>query len=88
VSAALTAFSRGGYVGTTVADVASEAGISSAYALKLFGGKEALFVAALDKYFERIEETLSTIRTMRHRSRFSTRWETLTPTSSRIARCS
>jgi len=62
VSAALTSFSRGGYAGTTVADVAGEAGISSAYVLKLFGGKEALFVAALDKCFERIEETLSAIR--------------------------
>jgi len=61
VSAALTAFSRGGYAGTTIANIANEAGISSAYVLKLFGGKEALFVAALERCFERIEETLSAI---------------------------
>lgn len=60
VSAALTAFSRGGYAGTTITDVAHEAGISSAYVLKLFGGKEALFIASLDKCFERVEQTLAT----------------------------
>ncbi|WP_084502719.1 TetR/AcrR family transcriptional regulator [Microbacterium indicum] len=49
VSAALASFSRGGYAGTTIADIANEAGISSAYVLKLFGGKETLFVAALDR---------------------------------------
>ncbi|OLT51739.1 TetR family transcriptional regulator [Cellulosimicrobium sp. CUA-896] len=59
VSAALTAFSRGGYAGTTITDVAREAGVSSAYVLKLFGGKKVLFVAALDKCFERIEEALA-----------------------------
>lgn len=60
VDAALTAFSRGGYAGTTITDIAREAGISSAYVLKLFGGKEALFVAALDRCFERIVQTLAT----------------------------
>ena len=59
VSAALAAFSRGGYAGTTITDIAREAGISSAYVLKLFGGKEALFVAALETCFERIEQTLA-----------------------------
>lgn len=59
VNAALTAFARGGYAGTTVSDIAREAGISSAYVLKLFGGKEALFIAALDSCFERIEKQLA-----------------------------
>lgn len=59
IDAALVAFSRGGYGGTTVTDVAGEAGISSAYVLKLFGGKEALFVAALETCFDRIERTLA-----------------------------
>ncbi len=58
IDAALVAFSRGGYGGTTVTDVAREAGISSAYVLKLFGGKEALFIAALNACFDRIERTL------------------------------
>ncbi|MGO1847985.1 TetR/AcrR family transcriptional regulator [Microbacterium sp.] len=58
VNAALAAFSRGGYAGTTVTDIAREAGISSAYVLKLFGGKEALFVAAIHECFDRIELAL------------------------------
>ncbi|GAA1490476.1 TetR/AcrR family transcriptional regulator [Brachybacterium sacelli] len=57
-SAALRAFSRGGYGGTTVADIARDAGISSAYVFKLFPGKERLFVAAVDACFEQIEATL------------------------------
>lgn len=61
VSAALTAFSRGGYAGTTITDIAREAGISSAYVLKLFGGKEALFVAAVETCFERVEQTLAAV---------------------------
>ncbi|MFV0532166.1 MAG: TetR/AcrR family transcriptional regulator [Cumulibacter sp.] len=63
VDAALTALSRGGYAGTTISDIAREAGISSAYVLKLFGGKEALFVAALNRCFERIEHTLAAVGT-------------------------
>lgn len=59
VTAALTTFSRGGYAGTTITDIAREAGISSAYVLKLFGDKESLFVAALDRCFERVEQALA-----------------------------
>ncbi|GAB3616597.1 TetR/AcrR family transcriptional regulator [Okibacterium endophyticum] len=59
IGAALAAFARGGYRGTTITDVAREAGISSAYVLKLFGDKEALFVAALDACFERVEQALA-----------------------------
>lgn len=59
IDAALTAFSRGGYTGTTITDIAHEAAISSAYVLKLFGGKEALFVAALDECFTRVEQALA-----------------------------
>ncbi|MGO2111049.1 MAG: TetR/AcrR family transcriptional regulator, partial [Pseudoclavibacter sp.] len=63
VDAALTAFSLGGYAGTTVADVAREAGISSAYVLKIFRGKEALFVAAVGECFSRIEQALAAAHT-------------------------
>jgi AcrR family transcriptional regulator len=48
-AAALTRFARGGYHGTTVADVAHEAKISPAYVFKLYPRKEALFVAALEE---------------------------------------
>ena len=58
VESAVQAFSRTGYLGTTVADVAREAGISPAYVFKLFPTKEALFVAALDQCFEQVEKAL------------------------------
>jgi len=51
-------FARGGYYATTVADVAREAKISPAYVFKLYSGKEALFIAALDACFDAIIEAL------------------------------
>jgi AcrR family transcriptional regulator len=56
---AVRTFARGGYHGTTVADVAREAGISPAYVFKLFPGKERLFVAALENCFAQVEECLA-----------------------------
>lgn len=51
---AMRAFARGGYHGTTVADIAREAKISPAYVFKLFPGKEQLFVVALEQCFTEI----------------------------------
>ncbi|MBM7505881.1 TetR/AcrR family transcriptional regulator [Agromyces aurantiacus] len=59
IRAATSTFARAGYKATTVADVAAEAKISSAYVFKLFPGKEALFVAALEDCYERILEALA-----------------------------
>ncbi|GAA4685973.1 TetR/AcrR family transcriptional regulator [Frondihabitans cladoniiphilus] len=59
VDAARDTFAVGGYAGTTVADVAKAAGISSAYVFKLFPTKQDLFVAALDRSFVEIVETLT-----------------------------
>jgi AcrR family transcriptional regulator len=56
--AALREFARGGYHGTTVADVAREAKISPAYVFKLFPRKEALFAAALESCFEAVVQAL------------------------------
>ncbi|MEV8370466.1 TetR/AcrR family transcriptional regulator [Microbacterium sp. NPDC064584] len=53
-SAAVRAFARGGYRGTTIADVAAVAGISASYVSKLYSTKELLFVAALDECFDQI----------------------------------
>lgn len=53
-AAALAEFARGGFHGTTVADVAREAKISPAYVFKLYSGKEALFIAALEACFDAI----------------------------------
>lgn len=57
-ASAVREFARGGYHGTTIADVAREARISSAYVFKLFPSKERLFVAALQECFERISIAL------------------------------
>ncbi len=57
-AAALAAFARSGYHGTTVADVAREAKISPAYVFKLYSGKEALFVVALEACFDAIVSAL------------------------------
>jgi AcrR family transcriptional regulator len=57
--AALRTFAKGGYHGATIADVAHAAGISPAYVFKLFPGKEALFVTALERCFEQIVAALA-----------------------------
>lgn len=58
-AAAVDAFSRGGFHGTTVADVAREAKISPAYVFKLFPGKESLFVTAVEGCFDAVVATLA-----------------------------
>ena len=58
-AAATREFARGGYHGTTIADVAREARISPAYVFKLFPSKERLFVAALDACFDQILEAVA-----------------------------
>ncbi|MCC2032755.1 TetR/AcrR family transcriptional regulator [Microbacterium allomyrinae] len=58
-TAALAEFARGGYHGTTVAEIAREAKISPAYVFKLFPRKEALFVAALETCFDEIVNALA-----------------------------
>lgn len=59
VEAAITEFARTGYHGTPIGNVATRAGISQAYVFKLFPGKISLFVAALGRCFELVEEALS-----------------------------
>ena len=58
-AAALREFARGGFHGATIADVAREANISPAYVFKLFPGKEALFVSALERCFDSIVDALA-----------------------------
>lgn len=57
-ASALREFARGGFHGTTVADVAREAKISPAYVFKLFPRKESLFAAALESCFDAVIEAL------------------------------
>jgi AcrR family transcriptional regulator len=58
VDSAVEVFARSGYQATPVAAVAERAGISTAYVFKLYPGKEALFVAALDRCFVRVVDAL------------------------------
>jgi AcrR family transcriptional regulator len=57
VTAAVTAFSAGGYAGTTTDQVARLAGVSQPYVIRLFGTKQHLFVAAVQYASIRIEQT-------------------------------
>lgn len=56
---AMEVFATHGYLGTPVTDIAKRARISPAYVFKLFPRKEELFVAALERCFERIVAALS-----------------------------
>lgn len=58
LDSAIAVFAVSGYLGTPIAAIATDAAISPAYVFKLFPSKESLFVAALDRCFERIERAL------------------------------
>ncbi|MFJ9369081.1 TetR/AcrR family transcriptional regulator [Nocardia sp. NPDC101769] len=60
LDAAITEFAKTGFHGTPINTVAATAGISPAYVFKLFPSKVELFVAALDRCFERVEGALAT----------------------------
>ena len=54
IDAAAEIFAGGGYEATSTEDVARRAGISQPYIFRLFGSKRELFVAAVERCFERI----------------------------------
>jgi AcrR family transcriptional regulator len=56
IAAAVTAFSAGGYAGTTTDQVARLAGVSQPYVIRLFGTKQALFIATVRHASSLIEE--------------------------------
>lgn len=56
VCAAVTAFSDTGYAGTSTDDVARLAGVSQPYVIRLFGSKQRLFLAGIERACGRIEE--------------------------------
>lgn len=59
IEAALQVFAARGYVATPVTEVATRAGISQAYVFKLFPTKEGLFLAAIERCYQRIEATMA-----------------------------
>ena len=58
LDSAVFVFAQSGYLGTPITAVAEHARISPAYVFKLFPSKEALFIAALDRCFQRIRAAL------------------------------
>ena len=63
--AAIDEFAKTGYHGTPITNVAARARISPAYVFKLFPGRVSLFVAAVDRTFELVEEALAGVRSPR-----------------------
>lgn len=55
VEAAVKAFASGGLAGTSTEEVARLAGVSQPYLFRLFGTKRDLFLAAVERCFDRIE---------------------------------
>ena len=60
IAAAVHEFAHGGLHGTSVQRVAERVGVAQPYVFALFGNKRQLFVAALERSFERIAEAFRT----------------------------
>jgi AcrR family transcriptional regulator len=57
VDAAVKHFALNGLEGTAVSAITAEVGITQPYAFSLFGTKKGLFLAAVERSFDRVEET-------------------------------
>ena len=57
VAAAVEHFAQGGLHGTAVSAITDQVGITQPYAFSLFGTKKGLFLAAVERGFDRVEET-------------------------------
>lgn len=53
--AAITAFAESGYAATKTDEIARRAGVSQPYVIRLFGTKQQLFLAVLERVCDRIE---------------------------------
>ncbi|MFG1797169.1 TetR/AcrR family transcriptional regulator [Nocardia sp. NPDC049149] len=60
--AAVSAFAESGYVATRTDEIARRAGVSQPYVIRLFGTKQQLFVAAVHRVCDRIEEIFRSAR--------------------------
>ncbi|WP_151733524.1 TetR/AcrR family transcriptional regulator ['Paenibacillus yunnanensis' Narsing Rao et al. 2020] len=61
LEAAVAVFAEHGYYKATTAQIAEKVGISQPYIFKLFKNKEELFVAALERAFERMIRTFRAV---------------------------
>ncbi|MDG4824527.1 TetR/AcrR family transcriptional regulator [Asanoa sp. WMMD1127] len=56
IEAAIVAFAKGGYAGTSTDDIARLAGVSQPYVIRLFGSKQALFITVIKHVSDRIQQ--------------------------------
>ena len=59
LEAAMTDFAVGGLAGTSTEDVARRAGISQPYLFRLFPTKKALFIALIERCFQRVRDVFT-----------------------------
>src|SRR5690242_4181724 len=59
LEAAMAEFAVHGLAGTSTEDVARGAGISQPYLFRLFPTKKALFLALVDRCFQRVQDTFT-----------------------------
>jgi AcrR family transcriptional regulator len=59
LGAAVTEFAVHGFAGTSTEDVARRAGISQPYLFRLFPTKKALFLALVERCFQRVRDTFT-----------------------------
>jgi AcrR family transcriptional regulator len=59
VEAASGEFARGGLKGTSTEAIAARAGISQPYLFRLFGTKKDLFLAVIERCYERLRDTFT-----------------------------
>jgi AcrR family transcriptional regulator len=69
ISAAVHEFAKGGLHGTAVERIARRVGVAQPYVFSLFPNKRELFLAALERSFERIAETFTTAAADYHEGR-------------------
>lgn len=60
ITAAVHEFAHGGLHGTTVERIARRVGVAQPYVFSLFSNKRELFLAALERSFQRVADTFST----------------------------
>jgi AcrR family transcriptional regulator len=60
VDAAMIEFGLGGYVGTSTESIARRVGVSQPYLFRLFPSKKAIFLAAVERCFDRIQTLFET----------------------------
>jgi AcrR family transcriptional regulator len=58
IRAAIVEFAKGGLAGTSTEDIARRADISQPYLFRLFGTKKELFLAAIERTFDRAQSIL------------------------------